>query len=101
MHTLYDFLAEVRGNDRGTSVGVAAGYRGYPRVSTASATAHSTSTENAAVVAKARAEVPSVAHSVVLPMATHGSQWQLAASPDVQPQQFPRPSAAIATAILR
>ena len=37
---LFDFLAEVFGNDRGTSVGVATGYRGNPRVSTTDDTAH-------------------------------------------------------------
>ena len=82
-----------------TSVRVATGYRGNPRVSTASATAHGLFTTNIAVVATARAAVFSVANSVVSTMETHGSSRQL-------PPQFsrklrwkrPRPPAAIATA---
>ena len=67
-----------------TSVGVATCYRGKPLVSTASATAHDTSTANATIVATARAAVLSVANSVVLTMETYGSPWQ-----------FPRLSTAI------
>ena len=66
-------------------MGVATGYRGNPRVSTASATAHGPSTANATVVATVRAAVLSVAKSVVPTMATHGSPRQL-------PRQFPRTS---------
>ena len=110
-----------------TSVGVATGYRGNPRVSTARATAHGASTANATVVATARAAVLSVVNSVVPTMATHGSPRQLprqfprTSTKNVRPlprqssvpRQFPRtsnhsnfhghprPSAAIATAILR
>ena len=58
-------------------VAVATGYRGNPRVSTASATAHGTSTANAAVVATARAAVLSMANSVVPAMATGGNPRQL------------------------
>ena len=65
-----------------TSVGVATGYRGNPRVSTESATAHGTSTANAMVMATARAAVLSAANFVVSTMATHGSPRQL-------PRQFP------------
>ena len=68
-----------------TSVGVATGYRGNPRVSTARATAHGASTANATVVATARAAVLSVANFVVPTVATHGSPRQL-------PRQFPRTS---------
>ena len=50
-----------------TSAGVATGYRGNPRVSTATAT----------VVATARAAVLSVANSVVPIVATYGRPWQL------------------------
>ena len=89
-----------------TSVGVATGYRGNPRVSTARATAHGASTANATVVATARAAVLSVANSVAPTMATQGSPWQLTRSfpPTSNHSNFhgrPRPSAAIATAILR
>ena len=59
-----------------TSTGVATGYRGIrriPRVSTASAMAHDTSTVNATVVSTTRAAAPSVANFVVPSMATHGS----------------------------
>ena len=86
--TIFDILAEVRGNDCGTSVGfggVATGCRGNSRVSTASATAHGTSTVNAT----ACAAVLSVANSVVPTIATHESRRQL-------PLQFP---VAISTAI--
>ena len=92
-----------------TSVGVATGYRGDPRVSTASATAHGTSTANATVVSTARAAVLSVANSVAPTMVTRGSPWQFPRQfarkfPRQVPRTFhgyPRPSAAIATAILR
>ena len=89
-----------------TSVGVATGYRGNWRVSTERATVHGASTANATVVATARATVLSVANSVVLAMPTNGRPRRL-------PRQLPRtlnhsyihghlrPSAAIATAILR
>ena len=52
-------------------VGAVTGYRGNPRVSTASATAHGASTVNATVVATARAAILSVANSVVITIATH------------------------------
>ena len=79
-------------------VGFAAGYRGNPGASTASATAHITSTANVTFVPTARAAGLSVAYSVVSTMATHGSPRHL-------PRQFlrklswqfPRPFAAIAT----
>ena len=60
-----------------TSVSVATGYHGNPRVSTARATAHGASTANVTFVATARAAVLSVANSVVPTMATHGSPRQL------------------------
>ena len=78
-----------------TSVGVAMGYRENPRVSTASVTAHGTSTENATVVATARAAVLSVANSVVPTMENHFAAIATAVFADVQPKQFPRPSAAV------
>ena len=59
------------------SVGVAMGYRGNTRVSTASATAYGTSTANATVVAMARAAVLSMAIFVVPMMETHGTPRQL------------------------
>ena len=68
-----------------TSVGVATGYRGNPRVSTARATAHGASTANATVVTTARATVRSEANSVAPTMATHGSPRRL-------PRQFPQMS---------
>ena len=60
-----------------TSVGVATGYRGNPRVSTAKAMAYGASTANDTVVATARAACLSVANSVVPTMVTHGSPRQL------------------------
>ena len=79
-----------------TSVGVATGYRGTPRVSKARATAHGASTANATVVATASAAVLSVANSVVPTMAIHGHPRQ---SSDTR--QLPRKSTAIAIAISR
>ena len=105
------------------SVSVASGYRRNPRVSTASATAHGTSTVNATVVATAR-HVPLFCpwqlrrtnhdflrncrgnfdgHPRPLPRQRgnhHGSPRKFAAiamavSMDVQPQQLPRPSTAV------
>ena len=101
-----------------TSVGVAKGYRGNSQVSTASATAHGTSTANATVVFTACAAVLStasatahgtstanatvvftacaavlsVANSVVPTMATHGCPWQLppqSSDSDTQYLTFP------------
>ena len=70
-----------------TSVGVATGNYGNPRVltasdtvhgtSTASATAHDTSAANDTVVVTTRAAVLSVANSVVPTMTTHGRPRQL------------------------
>ena len=54
-----------------TSLGVATGYRGNPRVSKARATAHGAFTANATVVAEARAAGLSMTNSVVPTMATH------------------------------
>ena len=76
-----------------TSVGVATGYRGNLRVSTASATAHGTSTANATFVVTARAAVLSVANPVVPTMAIHGGLRHLPGQ--VSPWQFLRPSAAV------
>ena len=103
-----------------TSVGVAKGYRGNPRVSPARATAHGASTANATVVATARAAVLFVTNSVVPTMATQGSPRQLQRQfprtsnhsnfhghPRPLPRQssdtrqWPRKSAAVATAIPR
>ena len=57
--------------------GVATGYRGNLRVSTASATARGTSTANATVVATAHAAVLSGTNPVVPTMATHAFPRQL------------------------
>ena len=89
--TLFDFLVEVRGNDRGTSMdfrGCCHGLRWKFAGSTARATSHGDSTANVTVAATARAAVLSVAIATAI-------------SADAKPQQFPRPSATIATAILR
>ena len=97
-----------------TPVSVATGYRGNPRVSTAGATAHGTSTVKTTVVATTRGTVLSVAKSAVPTIATHGSLRHLprkrgnhhgiqrssteiatAVFAGVQTQQFPRQSAAV------
>ena len=79
-----------------TSVGVATGYRGNPRVSTARATAHGAFTANATVGhGTCRGSV-----SGKLRGTKHGNPRKSAAiataiSADVKPQQFPRPSAVV------
>ena len=80
-----------------TSVGVATGYRGNPRISAPGFPrqffkAHGTSTANAKVVATARAAVLFGANSVVPTIAAHGSPRRKL------PWLFSRLSAAIATA---
>ena len=82
-----------------TSASVAKGYRGNPRVSTASATAHDTSTANATVVAIARAAVFPLANSVVPAMPTDECSRQWPRPRDNDPGG-PRKSAAIATAVV-
>ena len=85
-----------------TSVGIATGYRGNTRVSTARAMAHGASTAcHGCGLGTCRGSVRGK-----LRVTNHGNPRKSAAiataiSADAEPQQFSRPSAAIATAILR